>query len=82
MEACRPGWGPHDDTRMQEYYAKFGIKVLVPVPCLVQHDLSVHSTMGTGQKVGRWKREARWAIGDVHPATVDWDLGFDKPLRG
>lgn len=81
-EPSEPGWGPHDDSRLQTFYRERGIRVLVPAPCLVQHDLSVRSTMGTGPKVGRNRREARWWIGDQSPFSVDWDLGFDQPVKG
>lgn len=81
-EASHPSWGKHDDSRLQDFYEAHGVRVLVPAPCLVQHDLTVRSTMGTGPKVGRNRREARWWIGDGSPFQIDWSLGFEEPVRG
>lgn len=82
QEPNRPDWGKHDDSRTSDYFVKFGQRVLVPAPCLVQHDLTVRSTMGTGAQVGKNRREARWFIGARSPFSIDWELGFEQPVKG
>lgn len=46
----------HDDTILGEYSRKAGLPVWNTLPSLVQHDLNVKSTMGTGRSCGGVKR--------------------------
>lgn len=72
-----------DDSRLQWFYRRMGIRALVPVPCLVQHNLDVKSQVGTATKVGKHLRRSRWFLGENHsPFSIDWQQGFTSPVRG
>jgi len=81
-ERVRLKWNRSDDRRLSAYLKHLRVPILLPVPCLVQHDLVAPSLMGRPPKVGRYYREARWFIGDQSPFSIDWSRGLDSPERG
>lgn len=70
-------WKHHDDVRQREFFRAYKVKVLQPVPSLVDH-ADVKSTMSHARG-----RVARWFIGaDKSWQTIDWDLGANDPVKG
>jgi hypothetical protein len=50
--------GQHDDVMIGEYAKDTKQYVLVTIPSIIQHDLSIPSTLGTAAKIGSITRES------------------------
>jgi hypothetical protein len=51
--------GKHIDVMISIYSKNTKQYVVITIPAIVQHDLEIKSSIGTGAKIGKNKRESR-----------------------
>lgn len=76
-------WFKNDDYRMGDYFAAKAIPVMLTMPNLVDHDLSVRSVMGHAATLFGNPRCSPLFVGaDKRALDLDWSLGLNDPARG